>query len=157
MPGCNLCMHNHACMCMVHGIYGACICAFMLRVHATCTCACTIYIAGYVHVHVHTCWVAACARCTYMCILMYVWLHVLHAHKLLGLYAGDLAQAAVLLAMSKKAQLKPADDKGRSMVPSWDQSILGSIRGLTDAPSRPAQPSPSRSPRPQHSHCSLPG
>lgn len=118
---------------VVHGIYGACICAFMLRVHAPCTCACTIYIAGYVHVHVHTCWVAACARCTYMYILMYVWLHVLHAHKLLGLYdRGSGPSCAVLLAMSKKGPLKQADDKGRSMVPSWDQSILGSIRGLTD-------------------------
>ena len=49
---------------------------------------------------------------------------------------GDLAQAAVLLAMSKKAPLKPVDDKGRSMVPAWDQSILGSIRGLTDEQKR---------------------
>ena len=71
-------------------------------------------VRTYVHTHVR---VAACAACT---------------QAAGALCRGSGPSCAVLLAMSKKGQLKPVDDKGRSMVPSWDQSILGSIRGLTD-------------------------
>ena len=38
--------------------------------------------------------------------------------------------------MSKKKNLKSVDERARTMVPSWDQSILGSVRGLTDEQKR---------------------